>query len=67
MMAPSLCSLSILSMMASVSLTAEARTVEAGTIVGVSVDAPVFDTRSSAPYGCLPAGCLGGNTRVSDI
>lgn len=55
----------LVSMLASASLTAEALTVEAGTIVGVSVDAPVFDTRSSLPYGCPPAGCLGDNTRVS--
>lgn len=58
-------SLVTLSMLAGASLTAEALTVEAGTIVGVSVDAPVFDLRSSAPYGCPPAGCLGDNTRVS--
>lgn len=65
LMALSRRSLATLSMLASASLTAEALTVEAGTIVGVSVDAPVYDTRSSAPYGCPPAGCLGDNTRVS--
>lgn len=64
-MALSRCSLATLSILASALLTAEALTVEAGTIVGVSVDASVFDTRSSAPYGCPPAGCLGENTRVS--
>lgn len=58
-------SLATLSMLASALSTAEALAVEAGTIVGVSVDAPVFDTRTSAPYGCPPAGCLGDNTRVS--
>ncbi|CAM9557128.1 unnamed protein product [Hapterophycus canaliculatus] len=42
---------------------ADATTVEAGTITTVTVDAPVYDTRSSAPYGCPPAGCVGANTR----
>ncbi|CAN0328199.1 unnamed protein product, partial [Ectocarpus sp. 12 AP-2014] len=62
-MALSRCSLATLSILAGPLRTAEALTVEAGTIVGVSVDAPVFDTRSSAPYGCSPVGCLGENTR----
>lgn len=38
---------------------------EAGTITSVTADAPVFDTRSTLPYGCPPAGCVASNTRVS--
>ena len=54
-----------LSLLASASLTADAAMVDAGTLVGVSVDSPYYDTRSSLPYGCPPAGCVAANTRVS--
>ncbi|CAM9225364.1 unnamed protein product, partial [Scytosiphon promiscuus] len=55
--------LATLALVASCLSAADATTVEAGSVTVVSVDAPVYDTRSSAPYGCSPAGCVGANTR----
>ena len=46
-------------------LVAGSVTIEARAVTSVSVDAPIFDERSTAPYGCPPAGCVGENTRVS--
>ncbi|CAN0546437.1 unnamed protein product, partial [Ectocarpus sp. 12 AP-2014] len=37
--------------------------VDAGTLTGVTTEAPVFDDRATLPYGCPPAGCVGANTR----
>lgn len=42
-------------------------TVDAGAVTRVSVDAPIFDERSTSPYGCPPAGCIGENTRVKHM
>lgn len=39
--------------------------VDAGLITSVSVNAAIFDERSTSPYGCPPDGCVGLNTRVS--
>lgn len=38
---------------------------EAGTVMSVTPEAAVFDTRSTLPYGCPPDGCVAANTRVS--
>lgn len=45
--------------------TARAATVEAETLTTIVVEAPLFDQNVAADGGCNPAGCVGGNTRVS--
>lgn len=47
------------------STTSVSANFEAGTITSVTPDASVYDTRSTLPYGCPPAGCVAANTRVS--
>ncbi|CAB1119192.1 unnamed protein product [Ectocarpus sp. CCAP 1310/34] len=50
---------------------ASSRTVygnyEAGTVMSVTPEASVFDTRSTLPYGCPPDGCVAANTRDGDM
>lgn len=45
---------------------AGAATVEAGSFMNVTVDAPLFDPSLIAGGGCDPVGCVGGLTRVSE-
>ena len=42
----------------------EATIVDAGTLTTVTVDAPLYDTRTLEDNGCDPAGCVGEYTRV---
>ena len=44
---------------------ADAASVDAGEVVTVTIEAPLFDTRLSPDGGCDPAGCSGDLTRVS--
>lgn len=44
---------------------AGAASIEAGTFMNVTVDAPLYDTSLATAGGCDPAGCTGGLTRVS--
>ena len=44
---------------------AGAASVEAGSLMNVTIDAPLFDTSLAAGGGCDPAGCRGVLTRVS--
>ena len=50
---------------AGLSSFAAAASVEVGTMTTVVVDAPLYDTSTSASNGCDPAGCVGDLTRVS--
>ena len=43
----------------------DAPSVDAGEVVTVIIDAPIYDTRRSSDGGCDPAGCSGDLTRVS--
>ena len=43
---------------------AGATSVEAGSVMSVTVDAPLYDTSLAAGGGCDPAGCEGSLTRV---
>lgn len=44
---------------------ANADIVDAGTVTTVTVEAPLYDTRTGTDGGCSPAGCIGELTRVS--
>lgn len=46
-------------------LVADAASVDAGALITVTVDAPLYDMRASGEGGCDPAGCSGDLTRVS--
>ncbi|CAM9649139.1 unnamed protein product, partial [Ascophyllum nodosum] len=47
--------------------SSEARTIEAGTVTTVTVDAPLYDTNTGDDNGCDPAGCVGELTRDGDL
>lgn len=46
-------------------LVADAATIEAGALASITIDAPLYDTRTSGEGGCNPVGCSGDLTRVS--
>lgn len=54
-----------LAVVLTINAVADAATVDAGTLTTVSVNAPLYDDRSSADGGCNLDGCSGDLTRVS--
>lgn len=49
------------------SYLADAAIVDAGRLVSVTVEVPLYDNSLSDSNGCDPADCIGGLTRVNRI